>query len=355
MRIRHSASRTLALAALLALGLGAGACSKDNGPSEFNPDGMSGDMSASAAAFNAPVTQSFGATGTAMATVLGGAAPAVVSPAIALLHPATTKRYAASLARLLPKARGLSASVATIPSEVLGTTFVWDLDTQAYVASDAGGAPSNGVRFLLYAVNPVTLEPVDPLDELGYVDVTDVGAGATTGIRVVVVSGDVTYLDYTVTGTGTEGSGTVAVEGFASNGTEQVNYTLQNTVANTPNGMVLTLDFGLSVPSRHFSVTYTATFANLTPDDIAVTLDFRASGRNGDVRISGTYTADGGTFSVQVNGELFATITIGTGEPVITGANGTELTASETAALQAVLMFYDGSLSVFSALLEPVM
>jgi hypothetical protein len=102
-------------------------------------------------------------------------------------------------------------------------------------------------------------------------------------------------------------------------------------------------------------VNYTATFANLSPEDIAVTIDFRASGRNGDVRFSGTYDADGGTFSVQVNGELFATITIGTGEPVITGANGTELTASETAALRSVLLFYDGSLSVFGALLEPVM
>jgi hypothetical protein len=343
------------MAALLALGLGAGACSKDNGPSEFDPDGMSADMSASEAAFSTPITQSFGASGTAMARVLGGAAPAVASPALALLHPATTKPYAASLARLLPKARGLSASVASIPSEVLGTTFVWDLETQAYVASDESGAPSNGVRFLLYAVNPVTLEPADPLNELGYVDVTDVGAGATVGVRVVVVSEGVTYLDYTVTGTGTEESGTVAVEGFASNGTEHVNYTLQNTVAQSPNGMVLTLDFQLSVPSRGFSVNYTATFANLSPEDIAVTIDFRASGRNGDVRFSGTYDSDGGTFSVQVNGELFATITIGTGEPVITGANGTELTASETAALRSVLLFYDGSLSVFGALLEPVM
>ncbi len=354
MRITHSASRSLAMAALMALALGAGACSNDSGPSEFNPDGTSADLTAAQSAFDSPAAASFDASGSAMAQVLGGAAPAVASPAIALLRPNTAKSYAASIARLLPRGNGLSASVASIPSEVLGTTFVWDLETQAYVASDVSGAPSNGVRFLLYAVNPVTGDPADPLTEVGFVNVTDVGVGPTKGTRVQVVSGGVTYLDYTVTGTGTQGSGTLAVSGFAFNGTTRANYQLQNTVAQSPNGMVLTLDLSLTVPSRNFSVTYTATFANLSPQDVAVTLDFTVSGRNGDVRISGTYDQNGGSFSVRVNGEVFATITIGSGEPAITGANGTELTAAQMAALRAILLFYDGSLSVFDALLEPV-
>jgi hypothetical protein len=343
------------MAALLALGLGAGACSNDNGPSEFNPDGMSGDVTAAQSAFDAPTTESFATSGSAMAQVLGGAAPAVVSPAIAMLHPTTAKSYAASVVRLLPKGGALSASVASIPSAVLGTTFVWDLESQTYVASDEVGAPSNGVRFVLYAVNPVTEKPADPLNDVGYVDVTDVGAGATKGTRIQVVSEGVTYLDYTITGTGTQTSGTLAVSGFAFNGTTRANYELHSTVAQSPSGMVLTLDLNLSVPSRNFELTYTATFANLSPEDLAVTLDFTVSGRNGDVRISGTYDADGGSFSVRVNGEVFATITIGEGEPIITGADGAELTAAQMAALRTILLFYDGSLSVFDALLEPVM
>ena len=41
-----------------------------------------------------------------------------------------------------------------------------------------------------------------------------------------------------------------------------------------------------------------------------MTLDLAVSGPNGDVRVVGTSGADGGTFTVKVNGDTFATITI---------------------------------------------
>jgi hypothetical protein len=118
--------------------------------------------------------------------------------------------------------------------------------------------------------------------------------------------------------------------------------------------MVLTLDYSLSFPSHGLVVTYTATFGNISPEQVAVTLDFSISGRNGDVRVSGAYGASGGSFSVKVNGDVFATVTIGDGDPVVTSATGEALTPQEAAALQKILEFYDGSLGIFDDLFAPV-
>ena len=48
--------------------------------------------------------------------------------------------------------------------------------------TDRTGAPANGVRFLLYAVDPVTFQPVEPLVEAGYVDITDLSGGNTQSV-----------------------------------------------------------------------------------------------------------------------------------------------------------------------------
>jgi hypothetical protein len=112
-------------------------------------------------------------------------------------------RYAASLARQY-NTTGLrpSLSTAAIPAEYLGVTFVYDVATDGYVASDLTGAPSGGVRFLLYAVNPVTGLPIEPLVEIGYADITASETASSSTVRIIVVSGGVTYLDYAVAASG---------------------------------------------------------------------------------------------------------------------------------------------------------
>ena len=93
-----------------------------------------------------------------------------------------------------------SASTAAISAEVAGKTF--EYNGTGYVPTDRTGAPSNGVRFIIYAVNPVTMQPVTPLQEVGYVQLTDLSGTTTQAARVVVVSDNITYLDYTVRGVG---------------------------------------------------------------------------------------------------------------------------------------------------------
>lgn len=352
MRAPQFARRSLS-AAVCALALVA--CGKESGPSQFNPEGATADVAAAQAAFVSTPSTSFAALGADISTVLGGSPVASAAP-LTLMHPsAGTARYAEQLVRLLPGGGSrIQATVTAIPSAVAGATFVWDTATDAYVASDLPGAPSSGVRFVLYAIDPITLRPVEPVTEVGYVDLIDQSTASNVSFRLKVVDGNIVYLDYSVGATASSGGGTVTVSGYASNGTDRANFTLRNAVSQSATGLVLSLNYDLSVPSRNVTLDWTATFANISATEVVVTLDLAISGSNGDVRLVGTYGATGGTFTVTVNGDAFATVTLDGSTPVITGAGGQPLTPAEEETLNAILDYYDQSLAAFTALLAPL-
>ena len=354
MRVTHYARRSFA-AAGLALAL-AGCSTDGSAPSEFDPQGTAADMAAAQDAFASGPTASFAAVGGDISVVLNGSPLVASSAALALSRPSqASARYARQIASLVTAGgAGIQASVVAIPSEVAGKTFVWDESTDTYAASDLSGAPSNGVRFLLYAVDPVLLRPVEPVVETGYVDVIDQSTSSLANVRVTVVEAGVTYLDYQVVASATTSSAIVTIGGFAFNGTTRANFTLRNTVSESGGGIVISLDYQLDVPSRNLSVDWTATFASISETEVAVTLDLAISGPNGDVRLVGTYGVDGGTFTVKVNGDTFATITLSGNTLVITGATGDPLTPDEELALETVFDSYEGSLNAFSDLLMPV-
>jgi hypothetical protein len=352
MHVTQYARRSLA-AGILTLALAA--CGKDNGPSEFNPQGTSADMAAAQDAFASEQTASFSAVGDDISVVLNGA-PVVASAAeLMVTKPsAASARFARRLVALVPKASGgIQASVAAVPSAVLGTTFVWDETTHAYVGSDLPGAPASGVRFVLYAIDPVGSRPVEPVVEVGYVDITDHSTSTAIDMGVRVVQGSVVYLNYNVKVTATASGGVVTISGTASDGTTAAAFSLKSTVNDNAGSPIITIDYQLDVPSRHLSLDWTATFANISSTETAITLDLAISGQNGDVRITGTYGASGGNLSVKVNGGLFATVNFDDVDPVITGAGGAALTPEEEASLQAILEFYAGSPDVFASLLFP--
>jgi hypothetical protein len=353
MDVTHYARRSLAAAALA---LALAGCGKDsNAPSEFNPQGTSADMAAAQGAFASAPTASFAAVGAEISTALGGSPLVASSAALTVTRPSqASARYVKALASLVPTRRGIQASATAVPATYLGATFVWDGTTNAYVQSDLTGAPSNGVRFLLYAVDPVTLQVVEPAVEVGYVDILDQSTSASTGFRVKVVEGSVVYLDYTVAANAASTGGLVTVSGFASNGSTLANFTLKNTISENAGGLVLALDYDLNVPSRGVSLNWTATFANISDTETVVTLDLGISGPNGQVRLVGTYGATGGSFSVKVNGDLFATVTLNDSGQTVTGAGGAALTAEEEATLHDIMNYYEVSLVAFSELMLPL-
>jgi hypothetical protein len=352
MRVTHYARRSLAAAALA---LALAGCKNDGAsPSEFDPQGTAADVAAAQDAFASGPTASFAAVAPDISLALSGSPLVASSAALALFSPSkASQRYARQIAALVTagSSSGIQASVVAIPAEVAGKTFVWDESTDTYVVSDVSGAPSNGVRFLLYAVDPVTYRPVEPVVETGYVDVIDQSTSELVNVRIKVVEGNVTYLDYQVVESATVSSGLVTISGFAFNGTTRANFTLKNTVTSNAGGLVLVLDYELDVPSRNLSVDWTATFADITE---AVTVDLTVSGPSGDVRLVGTLAGDGGTFTVTVNGDAFATITVTASSLVITGASGDPLTSDEEHALETVFDSFEGSLNAFSDLLMPV-
>jgi hypothetical protein len=363
MRVLHSAKRFMAAAALAALAVGCGGDSTAP-DAPFDPAGTSSDMSAIGASFESPALLSFAAASPEISATTGGTAAMALraAPTLALVTGGKSgaSAYAAALARSYAAPTGPSLATSGIPAELLGVTFVYDTAQDHYVPSDLTGAPSNGVRFLLYAVNPVTGFPIEPLVEVGYVDLVTTETSTSGSANVVVVSGGVTYLDYTAQYTGQATSTTttinVGVSGYVTNGDDRVNFDLDTRLTSTSSGIDLGLDYVLTVPTRGgFRIDLESTITGAFSGSPSSTLDLTARGPHGTVNISGNATDVAGTFQVRVNGDLFATIEVTAGaDPVFTGADGQPLSGAELEALRDVFELFNGGLGFFESLLDPL-
>ncbi|MFL5403298.1 MAG: hypothetical protein ACJ8BF_10825 [Gemmatimonadales bacterium] len=357
MRVPQFAQRPfLALAAVAVTLIGCAGSSEPTVP--FNPAGASEDVAAANATFSSPVYASFSSLSLLFDAALGGA-PLVSGSAAALVVPAAGgkieaagARSLARISRMLPRAanRSLSAYVAAIPPEFLGKTFIYSGGT--YVVSTETGAPANGVRFMLYEIDPLTGLPADPpLPPTGYVDITDFSTATTRSARIVVVSGGTTYLDYRVNVTSTATAGTVTVLGYVTDGSTRATFNLGATLTAAAG---LTLVESIAVPERDLRIDLRLT-ENVTTleSSTGITMDLR--GQNGWVRLTGQYNSTGGTLDVLVNGTRFATISeaVGTGV-VITGADGLPLAPEELEALQRIFDFSGGAFLAFDQLVAPV-
>jgi hypothetical protein len=358
MPVLQFAKRSALMLAAAAVALSG--CGSESAPTvPFDPAGTTSDLEAVNTTFASSAYTEFSALSWMFDAALGGA-PLVSSSAAALdirgagtakALQAAVARSAERIARIAPRPRreGLSASSMAIPPEFVGKTFVWN--GSAYVVSALTGAPSGGVRFLLYAVDPITGIPADPLNQTGYVDLVDMSSGTTSAARVIVVSGTTTYVDYRVNVTATATSARVTVLGFITDGVTEATFNLRSVLTNSG----LSLTYSLDVPERDLSIDLTMTATGTTPEasTIGVTLDMR--GQNGWVRLTGTFTATGGTLNVAINGAPFATITSTSGaEPVITGAEGQPLAPEELETLQLIFEFTGGAFIAFDQLLAPV-
>lgn len=354
MRVLQLTKRSVTLLATVCVALaGCG----DSGPDvPFNPTGTSEDVLAVNAAFDSPTFTSFSSLSPLFDAALGGAPLVTASASAFNFRGATTGRElraaaARSAKRLAAIANGtLSASSAAIPAEFAGKTF--EYSGGSYAPGTRTGAPANGVRFLLYAINPVTLLPVEPLQEVGYVELTDLSEASTRAARVTVVSGATTYLDYTVTATATAHSGQVHVTGFVTDGTTRAEINLRSTVTEAAG---LTLLYTLAVPQRDVSIGLTMTATGLDPESGTIGINLGMSGPHGSISMSGQFSPTGGTLTVSVNGHLFATITItGAGAPVITGADGQPLTDEDVEAFRSIFEITGEAFTSFDAMVIPV-
>ncbi|HEU4700131.1 MAG TPA: hypothetical protein VFS40_13190 [Gemmatimonadales bacterium] len=352
--------RRLTVAAGLALALAA--CG-ESAPSTFDASATAADLDAAMAAFENPVVMSFSAFSGGMDAATGGSSAALGSLALhrapgapfagAKAFAAAARTFAAGGGTATPAA-GLSASSAAIPPAVLGKTFVYDEAQAQYVVSDRTGGPGNGVRFVLYAVNPATGQIVSPLNEIGYADLVDLSSGSTTSARLSIVSDGTTYLEYTASGSTTSTSASVRVDGFVTNGTTRANFDLDTKLVGSPTGGSTTLDYSLDVPQRKLALDYQLSFTTASGAD-QLSLDLSLKGPNGWVNITGkAQPADGAQFDVKVNGEGFAKLTSDGTTVTFTDENGQPLTEADRTALAKIWDWVDAGFGIFIVLLSPL-
>ncbi len=355
MHVPHYARRSIAALALTVLVAGCGGDSTAP-DAPFDPAGTSSDISAMQASFDSPAMTGYAAASGAISGVLAGSPAALAvraAPTKALV--AGDKAGAVQHSRRVAEAyvrgdvgmRPLPSTAAAIPAEYLGVTFTYNVDTDQYQQSDLTGAPANGVRFIVYAVNGITGAVVEPLVEVGYADIITTETVSSATVQIELVSAGVTYLDYTVAITATSTGGTIAVSGFVSNGDDRVNFDLDTHVSNT----AVTLDYTLIVPTRGgFRIDFEGEITQT-----GSTSHLEARGPHGTVTITGEHSGTSGTFNVEVNGELFATITYTQGQqPVIAGADGQPLTQEELEALGTVFEVFIQGFDFTEDLLDPL-
>jgi hypothetical protein len=360
MRVLQFTKRSAMAVALASLTLaGCGGESTPDAP--FNPTGTSADVEAMNATFASPTFASFSTFSLMFDAALGGS-PIISTSAVAIdvrgsgTHGirAAAARAAQRLAASLIQHKapnGLSAAMMAIPAAVAGKTFIYDLATASYVASDATGAPANGVRFILYEVDPVSFLPKDPLVETGYVDITDVSTGTTQAARVQVVGGATTYIDYTISASSGATSGRVSVLGYVTDGITRANLKLQSTITISAG---LTLSYSITMPDREVAINLTVSVADVTLPDSPINVNLTMRGPNGTVSMTGQFAATSGTINVRINGTAFATITTDGTTVTYTRTDGTPLSNEDLAALDGVFQVQSSAFTSFDQMMAPV-
>jgi hypothetical protein len=367
MRVLQFAKRSVVTVAFVSLSLAG--CGGDSTPdAPFNPAGTTADLEAMNTTFASPAFASF-STFSLMFDGALGSSPVISASAAALdvgknlaraeqggtqEIRAAALRSAQRLAAIMKVGgEGLSTGQAmmSIPVSAAGKTFEYDLSTGGYIASDRPLLASNTVRFILYAVDPVSFAPIDPLVETGYVDLIDLSAGTTQAARVLVVSGTTTYVDYTVSVSSGTSSGQVSVIGYVTDGTYRANINLRSTMTFTSG---LTLTYSLDLPERDVSIDLTVNASDLSQTTGTVTISLSMRGPNGTVSMSGQFGETGGTLAVRINGDAFATITTTSTTTAITRSDGTPLADDELQALGGVFELQADAFTSFDQMLAPV-
>jgi hypothetical protein len=362
MAAHHRTWWAVAAAALIA-----SACHDTSAPQPklANPQQLTSDLQTVDSVFQSPAFQSFTSLDSAP-----GSPVQVSAPAGALLRAAwiaapgsLSEPYAAAPARLqaiklAAAALSSTATAGVIPPTLQGKTFVWNATTSHYVVDSTAtpAAPANGVRIILYAIDPLTRRPAgNPPIAVGYVDLLDQSAGSTNQLQVGIAGGTAgspgtTYVHYTISGTVTGAPPTAfnaSATGYVTDGTRRltfnVTFAATNLNAATPDGQ-----FDATWVLDNPAVSVTAHESAVSPDANhgTITVDFSVTHGSETVRLAGTLsfvispqtlTID---LTVYVNGQVFAritgTVTSNSSTVQVLHADGTTLSTDELNALGAL-------------------
>lgn len=346
MSLSTHARRVAAAAVTLAFAAGCG----DHGPTSpaslSNPTRAAAQIERLDTVFWSPAYQSY-----SLALNFTPLAAGPVGRMNALLRAGPRLGRPGAAAQLRPELQLWSAasSEVVIPPEIRGKTFEWNQAGWGYVQTTRPGAPANGVRFILYALNDFG-EPSQPLQEIGHADLIDQSASATDRVRVIVVLGGIPYVDYVATCMPSAAGATATVKGSITDGTHSLD--VNGTLALAQNQLVADIAYDVNAEDLHARLKLDLAFS----PTFTLTLDFRVQLGAELVTVSGTDRetegGESGSLTVRVNEGQFAIITITGGEASYQRAVG-KLTADERAVLDALVRSIGDIFTSFTDLLEP--
>ena len=354
----HRGYTVLALAALLVAGAG---CSKKSTAPRVASDPLAPGTRAGIASIHAALSSP---TWSRLDGLSFAPAPAPSAAAVRALlraaQPVALQSQQASGALVRDVAAGLATRLAApnavvIPPDVRGTTWVFDPGQHKYVQDpDRSGAPDNGVRYILYAMNPLTHEPVVN-QEIGYADLTDEGTDApnSAALRLRAVSGDVVFVDYSVSLAGAANAGQVGVHGTFFDNAKHLDFDIQVHAESAGSQGSLDLHALLAVPEDDCQL---STDAHAAADAAAGTSGLAQEVTIGDhtFAIAAAASSDEANASVAVDGSAFARIHATSSVLVVVGADGKPLSAGQRQALGQIFGLFDQLCIVITRLLQPV-
>ena len=237
---------------------------------------------------------------------------------------------------------------AVFPIDFLGGTFIYNVDTHRYeFAPDSTGGPADGIRLILYAVDPVLHQPVTPLNDIGYLDLTDESTPSADAIGVLAVVDQVTYLEYLASAVQSASSVTFSADGYLSDGEAQVNFTLTHEWSETTG---ITISYDVTVPTQSIALGLDLNLDGLTE---AITLGMSVQYGNETAVLSATITETTVDGAVTYNDDPVVDISGTPQQPVFTDANGTELASRDLQALATLFGSVGLILDGFDNLLVP--
>ncbi len=347
------------LATILAAAGFAAACDAGTGPeveTGLDTDAALADYQALQTALGSTEFLGFRALGGR--TPFGGSPAAIDAVAgMSAPHGAQASRaFALDLFRRIQGGQSLTqpAAAPIISGVHRGATFVYDPQLDRYVVDpDRTGAPATGVRFIVYEVD----QAGDPIvgQERGYADLIDEGdtSNQDIALRLRVVEGSTTVLDYATTLDDQGTRGELTVSGYLRGDDVRLDFDIHAIGTNDGGTETLDVDFDLAVDARDFSVSGSVSGVEEGKDGaghIDVTVQHRAASIRADV--SGDSGVLDGT--IYLNGDVFATVSGPEGDLVFQGADGHTLTWPEMLVLRHIFDCIEDVFDFLEDLVDPV-
>jgi len=232
-------------------------------------------------------------TGVAVAAVLAGCGDGTGPGTVTLADPAATRAALSAvdsalagpvvtsfgaLATYIHPSPGFATIASSpagpvVPDTLYGAIFTWDSSSARYARSQTTGGPPNGVRYVLYAVQPATGAIVTPLDPVGVADLLDESTTADTGTLHVQVRDTLgtAHLEYTATLTLRAVFLSATLSGLVTNGANR------------------TMAFDVAAQLSPTTTTARSSFT-LNDSSLSVVLDATTNALDGVKTVSMTYT-----------------------------------------------------------------